>query len=181
MLHSLENFIIAGGCEKCLSSETLAVLFPWVQNSHTYTGPLTLTPHGTHLTHLLLIYHQKHWLLSVGHKVYIFLSTGMVSCLCVVWIFFFLPCIAFRNIYYSLKNYLQSIYNGTLKRGKVHVIVRQLYFVVQYSALFYLVIHTHLKNFFFYIFTVKNLFAFQTLIDLSQVERRKRFLLKRMP
>lgn len=38
-----------------------------------------------------------------------------------------------------------------------------------------------LEKLLFYIFTVKNLFAFQTVIDLSQVERRKRFLLKRMP
>lgn len=50
--------------------------------------------------------------------------------------FFFLHCIAFRNIYSSFESYLQSIYNGILKSGRVHVIVRRLYFLYSVQLCF---------------------------------------------
>lgn len=124
------------------------------------------------------------WCTKCIHTCYFFVSQDSVSCLCDVQIFiFFLHSIAFGDNYSSFSSYLELLYKRILKSRRVHVNVKQLYVVVQYSALFCRAIYIHLKNFFFIfcIFTVKNLFAFQNVIDLSQVEMRKRFLLKRMP
>lgn len=112
---------------------------PWVQQySLMYIRLSAIRPHSTHLGDSCCLSNIRNIHRWVLYKMYtrllLLVRWDPVSCLRVVWIIFFLHCIAFSDIYSSFKSYLEWLYKRILKRRKVHVNVKQLlYSILLYS------------------------------------------------